>query len=251
MKRSLRPTLDLEDLPLPLLEVIDLYVSYGKASILQGVTLSLVDEELAAVIGPNGAGKTTLLRAISGLTPGRGSIKFSGEKIEHLPAHEIVKKRIVLCPERRRLFPEMTVLRNLEMGAYLRRDKEEFHRDLEKIFDLFPSLRERKKNMAATLSGGEQQMLALARALMSKPKLFMLDEPSFGLAPKVKEVIIEILKGIRKEGITILLAEQDARLAFDTAERIYVLENGKIYIQGNRENLMANAHVKEAYLGLA
>lgn len=241
----------LEGILLSLLEIVDLYVSYGKAAILQGITMMLESEELAAVIGPNGAGKTTLVRTISGLTPGRGNIRFEGNVINHLPPYEIVKKRIVLCPERRRLFSGMTVWRNLEMGAYLRKDKVGFRRDLDKIFVLFPRLKEREKNLAGTLSGGEQQMLAVARSLMSNPKLLMLDEPSFGLAPKVKETISGTLKEIRKEGITILLTEQDSRLAFSTAEKIYVMENGQITIEGNRENVIADKHVKEAYLGLA
>lgn len=234
-----------------LLEIVDLYVSYGKAAILQGITMTLESEELAAVIGPNGAGKTTLMRTITGLTPGRGSIRFQGDAINHLPPYEIVKKRIVLCPERRRLFSGMTVWRNLEMGAYLRKDKAGIRRDLDKIYTLFPRLKEREKNLAGTLSGGEQQMLAVARSLMSNPKLLMLDEPSFGLAPKVKEIISGTLKEIRREGITILLAEQDSRLAFSTAEKIFVMENGQIAIEGNRENVIADKHVKEVYLGLA
>jgi branched-chain amino acid transport system ATP-binding protein len=236
---------------LSLLEIVDLYVSYGKATILQGITMMLESGELAAVIGPNGAGKTTLVRTITGLTPGRGNIRFEGNAINQLPPYEIVKKRVVLCPERRRLFSEMTVLRNLEMGAYLRKDKAGCRRDLDKIFVLFPRLKEREKNLAGTLSGGEQQMLAVARSLMSNPKLLMLDEPSFGLAPKVKEAISGTLKEIRKEAITILLTEQDSRLAFSTAEKIYVMENGRIAIEGNRENVIADKHVKEAYLGLA
>ncbi len=234
-----------------LLEIVDLYVSYGKAAILQGITMRLESEELAAVIGPNGAGKTTLMRTIAGLTLGRGSINFEGNAINHLPPYEIVKKRIVLCPERRRLFSGMTVWRNLEMGAYLRKDKAGLRRDLDKIYTLFPRLKEREKNLAGTLSGGEQQMLAVARSLMSNPKLLMLDEPSFGLAPKVKEIISGTLKEIRREGITILLTEQDSRLAFSTAEKIYVMENGQIAIEGNRENVIADKHVKEAYLGIA
>ncbi len=234
-----------------LLEIVNLYVSYGKAAILQGITMTLESEEFAAVIGPNGAGKSTLMRTITGLAPGRGTISFEGNAIDHLPPYEIVKKRIVLCPERRRLFSGMTVLRNLEMGAYLRKDKAGFRRDLDKIFVLFPRLKEREKNLAGTLSGGEQQMLAVARSLMSNPKLLMLDEPSFGLAPKVKETISGTLKEIKRGGITILLTEQDSRLAFSTAEKIYVMENGRIAIEGNRENVIADKHVKEAYLGLA
>jgi branched-chain amino acid transport system ATP-binding protein len=251
MTRSLKPILDRGDTLLPLLEVIDLSVSYFKAAILHGVNLSLVEGELVSIIGPNGAGKTTLMRSLLGLTSRQGSITYLGERIEDLPPHEIVKKGIVLCPERRRLFPEMTVLRNLEMGAYTRKSKMEVRRDIEKMFTLFPSLRRRKGNAAATLSGGEQQMLAVARALMSNPKLLLLDEPSFGLAPLIKTLFIDIFHEIRKEGITILLAEQDALLALETADRSYVLESGRIATEGKREDLIVNPHVKEAYLGLA
>jgi branched-chain amino acid transport system ATP-binding protein len=243
--------LDREDLPLPLLEIIDLAVSYGKAAILHGIDLSMEEEELVSIIGPNGAGKTTLIRSIMGFTSPQGKITFLGEPIERLPPHEIVRRRIALCPERRRLFPEMTILRNLQMGAYLRKNRENIHRDLEKIFTLFPALRGRKKNRAATLSGGEQQMLAVARALMSNPRLLMLDEPSFGLAPLVKSLLTDIFREIRGEGITILLAEQDALLALETADRSYVLENGRIAFEGKREDLITDPHVKEAYLGLA
>jgi len=243
--------LDREGLPLPLLEIIDLSVSYGKATILHGICLSLEEEELVSIIGPNGAGKTTLMRSVLGFTSRQGSIRYLGRDIEDLPPHEIVKLGIALCPERRRLFPEMTVLRNLEMGAYLRKDKKEVQRDLEKIFTLFPSLKKRRKNEAVTLSGGEQQMLAVARALMLNPKLFMLDEPSFGLAPKVKELLVDIFCEIRKKGISVFLSEQDALLALEVADRSYVLENGNIATEGNREKLIADPHVKKAYLGLA
>jgi len=251
MRRSLRPTWEREDLLLLLLEIIDLYVSYGKASILQGISLSLEDKELVSIIGPNGAGKTTLMRSIFGFTVRKGSIKYHDKNIEHLPTHKIVEKGISLCPERRGLFPEMTTLRNLQMGAYLRKNKKDVQRDLDKIFTLFPSLKGRKKNLAATLSGGEQQMLAVARALMSNPKLLMLDEPSFGLAPLIKKLLIDIFQEIQKEGISLFLAEQDALLALEAADRSYVLENGKIATEGKKENLIANPHVREAYLGLA
>ena len=234
-----------------LLEVLDLFVSYGKAAVLQGISLTLENKDLFALIGPNGVGKTTLLRAISGLTPGHGDIKFMGERLQHLSPDQIVKKGVVLCPERRRLFSEMNVLRNLEMGAYLRKDKEGILSDMEKIFTLFPMLRERKNKRAATLSGGEQQILAVTRALMSKPKLLMLDEPSFGLAPLIKKLIIEILQKIEEEGITILLAEQDARMAFKASNRIFVMESGKIALQGDQKDLMANPHLQRTYLGLS
>jgi len=234
-----------------LLEIVDLTVFYGKASILQGITLHLAEGELVSIIGPNGAGKTTLMRAISGFINRKGRINYLNSPIENLPPDEIVKKGIILCPERRRLFSEMTVLRNLEMGAYLRKNKLEVRQDMDKIFALFPSLKGRKKNLASTLSGGEQQMLAVGRALMSKPRILMLDEPSFGLAPLVKEMLTSVLQEIKKESVTIFLAEQDALLAIQTADRSYVLENGKIAKEGNRDNLLSDPNVKEAYLGLA
>lgn len=243
--------MDQEGLRLPLLEIIDLAVSYGKAAILHGISLSLEQDELVSIIGPNGAGKTTLMRSVLGFTSRQGSIRYLGRGIEDLAPHEIAKKGIALCPEKRRLFQEMTVMRNLEMGAYLRKNKNEVQRDLEKIFTLFPSLEKRRKNEAATLSGGEQQMLAVARALMLNPKLLMLDEPSFGLAPQVKKLLVDIFREIRKEGITVFLAEQDALLALQSADRSYVLENGKIATEGTREHLITDPHVKEAYLGLA
>ena len=243
--------MDQEDIPLSLLEINDLKISYGKAVILHGISLSLEEGEMVSIIGPNGSGKTTLMRSILGFTSRQGQIRYSGVPIDHLPTHEIVKMGIAFCPERRGLFPEMTVLRNLEMGAYLQKDKTELNRDLEKIFTIFPSIEKRKKNLAATLSGGEQQMLALARALMSNPKLLLLDEPSFGLAPLVKKHFMEICREIRKERITIFLAEQDALLALEASDRSYVLENGRIAIMGSREEIISDPHVKEAYLGMA
>ncbi|MEW5913547.1 MAG: ABC transporter ATP-binding protein [Thermodesulfobacteriota bacterium] len=235
----------------PLLEIQDLQVAYGKAAILKGVSLALNKGEVVGVIGPNGAGKTTLLRAIAGLAPSQGEIRYADQRISGLPAHQIVRRGIILCPERRRLFPEMTVRRNLEMGAYLRRDKAQVQRDLEEMLELFPALGRRLRNQAGTMSGGEQQMLAVARSLMSRPDLFMLDEPSFGLAPLVKKAIMQTLLHIRGRGLTILLSEQDTKLAFEAVEKAYVLENGRINIAGSTQDLLADPHVKEAYLGLA
>jgi len=237
---------------LPLFEIRDLWVSYGKAQILEGVTMEVDAKELVAVIGPNGAGKTTLLRAISRVAALRGSIFFEGQRVDHLSPVEVVKKGIIHCPERRRLFPELSVEDNLRMGAYLRTgDKEGIQKDLMKMFGLFPILRDRSTQEARTLSGGEQQMLAIARSLMSQPKLLMLDEPSMGLALLVKEAIADTVKSIREEGMTILLVEQDAGLAFSMADRVYVLEQGKIALRGLSENLMKNPYIKEIYLGLA
>lgn len=240
-----------EDIPLSLLEISDLSILYGKAVILNGISLSLEEGEIVSIIGPNGSGKTTLMRSVLGFTSRRGHIKYLGNPIEYLTTHEIVKRGIAFCPERRGLFPEMTVLRNLEMGAYLRKNKKDVYLDLEKIFTIFPSIEKRKKNLAGTLSGGEQQMLALARALMSKPKLLLLDEPSFGLAPMVKKHFMDICREIRKEGITIFIAEQDALLALEASDRGYVLENGRIAIKGSRKEMISDPHIKETYLGMA
>jgi branched-chain amino acid transport system ATP-binding protein len=237
---------------LPLFEIRDLWVSYGKAQILEGVAMEVEAKELVAVIGPNGAGKTTLLRAISRVAALRGSIFFEGQRVDHLTPVEVVKRGIIHCPERRRLFPDLSVEDNLRMGAYLRsKDKEGIQKDLEKMFNLFPILRDRSNQEARTLSGGEQQMLAIARSLMSRPKLLMLDEPSMGLAILVKEAIADTVKSIKEAGVTILLVEQDAGLAFEMADRVYVLEQGKIALQGLPEKLMKDPYIKEIYLGLA
>ncbi len=237
---------------MPLFEIRDLCVSYGKAQILVGVSMEVEAKELVAVIGPNGAGKTTLLRAISRVAALKGSISFEGQRVDHLTPVEVVKRGIIHCPERRRLFPELSVENNLRMGAYLRtKDKEGVQKDLEKMFHLFPILKDRLTQEARTLSGGEQQMLAIARSLMSQPKLLMLDEPSMGLALLVKEAIADTVKLIKNEGVTILLVEQDAGLAFGMADRVYVLEHGKVALQGLPENLMKDPYVKEIYLGIA
>ena len=237
---------------MPLFEIRDLWVSYGKAQVLEGVAMEVEAKELVAVIGPNGAGKTTLLRAISRVAALRGSIFFEGQRVDHLSPVEVVKRGIIHCPERRRLFPDLSVEDNLRLGAYLRsKDKEGIQKDLEKMFNLFPILRDRSTQEARTLSGGEQQMLAIARSLMSQPKLLMLDEPSMGLALLVKEAIADTVKSIKEEGVTVLLVEQDAGLAFGMADRVYVLEQGKVALQGLPENLMKNPYIKEIYLGLA
>jgi branched-chain amino acid transport system ATP-binding protein len=214
--------------------------------------MDVEQREIVSVIGPNGAGKTTLLRAISGVAEPQGSVTFEGQRIDHLSPVQVVKRGIIHCPERRRLFPDLSVEDNLMMGAYLRsKDKDGVTRDLERMFNLFPILRDRRNQDARTLSGGEQQMLAIARSLMSQPKFLMLDEPSMGLAVLVKRLIAETIKGIRDDGVTILLVEQDADLAFSVAERVYVLEHGKVALQGVPEDLMKNPYVKEIYLGIA
>ena len=237
---------------MPQVEIQDLRVAYGKAKILEGVSMDVEQREIVSVIGPNGAGKTTLLRAISGVAEPQGSVTFEGQRIDHLSPVQVVKRGIIHCPERRRLFPDLSVEDNLMMGAYLRsKDKDGVTRDLERMFNLFPILRDRRNQDARTLSGGEQQMLAIARSLMSQPKFLMLDEPSMGLAVLVKRLIAETIKGIRDDGVTILLVEQDADLAFSVAERVYVLEHGKVALQGVPEDLMKNPYVKEIYLGIA
>jgi len=237
---------------LPLVEIHDLRVAYGKAKILEGVSMEVETQELVSVIGPNGAGKTTLLRAISKVAEPQGSIFFDGQRIDRLSPVEVVKRGIIHCPERRRLFPDLSVEDNLRMGAYLRsKDKEGVARDLERMFTLFPILRDRRTQDARTLSGGEQQMLAIARSLMSRPRFLMLDEPSMGLAVLVKTLIADTIKNIRDGGVTILLVEQDADLAFSVADRVYVLEHGKVALQGLPENLMKDNYVKEIYLGIA
>ena len=244
-----------------MLEVKDLTVHYDGAIALNRVNLKVEDGEFVGVVGPNGAGKTTLLRTISGVirevAPGKkenpsvsGTITYDGKRIDKLKAWKIVKMGIVHCPERRRPFSEMTTLENLMMGAYLRKDKGEVKKDLEWIYGLFPILKERANQMSQTLSGGEQQMLAIARALMSKPKLLAIDEPSLGLAPTLKENVLDSIKKIWRSGVTVLLVEQDVSITLATAQRIYVLAHGRIAVEGTKEELMKNRDVREIYLGL-
>jgi len=234
-----------------LLEVKDVAVNYGKAEVLHDVNLRVDKGDIVTIIGPNGTGKTALLRVISGLMkPAGGTITFLGERIDGLPPHEIVKKGIAHCPERRRLFPEMSVMENLEMGAYLRKDPENIQRDMEKVIGLFPLLEERKGQDSRTLSGGEQQMLAIARALMSDPKLLILDEPSLGLAPIIREKLIDAIKEIKRAGITILMVEQDVWLALSLCDQGYVFEEGTVVMGGSKRFLEGNPRIKEAYLGI-
>lgn len=233
-----------------LLEVKALRVLYGKAMALNGMTLSLDEKEIVGVVGPNGAGKTTLLRAISAMVPVEGEILFQGERIDGYPPHEIVRKGIIHCPERRQLFVDFTVAENLEMGAFLRKDKEKIRADLEYVYSLFPVLRERRNQLAGTLSGGEQQMVAIGRSLMSNPRLLLLDEPSVGLSPLVKTLLVEGIKTIWKSGLTVLIVEQDASLTLDLVERVYILEHGKVGLEGKSRDLMNNDEVKRVYFQL-
>ncbi len=233
-----------------LLEVKAIKVLYGKAIALNGLTLNIDEKEMVGVVGPNGAGKSTLLRAISAMVPTDGEITFQGERIDRRPPHEIVRKGIVHCPERRQLFVEFTVAENLEMGAFLRSDKGKIKEDLEYVYRLFPVLQERKNQLSGTLSGGEQQMLAIGRALMSGPKLFMLDEPSMGLSPLMKNVLVDGIKSIWKTGLTVLIVEQDASLTLNLVERVYILEHGKVGLEGRSEELKNNEEVKRVYFQL-
>jgi branched-chain amino acid transport system ATP-binding protein len=234
-----------------LLEIKKVYHYYGKAKSLEEVNLNVEDEALDVVIGPNGAGKSTLLRVISGLEePDRGKIMFRGARIDEEKPHRIAKMGIAHCPERRRLFYDMTVQENLELGAYSLKDKKKFKELLEFVFEIFPRLKERRKQRAGTLSGGEQQMLAIARSLVSNPKLLLMDEPSLGLAPKVKASIFETIEKIKKEGTTTLLVEQDAVLAMQVGEIIHVLEEGKVEMRGTKEQLEKEPRIKKVYLGI-
>ncbi len=234
-----------------MLELRKVYHYYGKAKALEEVNLTVEEGSLDAVIGPNGAGKSTLLRAISGLEEiDRGKITFMSERIDELEAHEITRRGIAHCPERRRLFYDMTVMENIELGAYSLKEKNKYSKLLDFVFDIFPRLDERRKQRAGTLSGGEQQMLAIARALMSNPKMLLLDEPSLGLAPKIKTRIFEAILQIKNEGTTTLLVEQDAVLAMEVADYIYVLEEGKIEMSGTRAELEREPRIKKVYLGI-
>ena len=232
-----------------LLEVEDIHTFYGNIEALKGVSLTVEEGEIVTLIGSNGAGKSTTLRSISGLSPpSAGSIRFAGEEIARTPPQDIVALGISQSPEGRRCFPRMTVRENLEMGAYLRRDA---HVDdsLRRVFDLFPRLEERERQKAGTMSGGEQQMLAIGRALMAAPKLMLLDEPSMGLAPIFVEKIFEIVREINDQGTPILLVEQNALMALDTADRGYVLETGRVALADDSRALRANPDVQKAYLG--
>lgn len=233
-----------------LLEVTDIHAHYGGIAALKGVSLTVEQGEVVTLIGSNGAGKSTTLRAITGLTPASaGSVVIDGEDITHVPAHEIVDRGIALSPEGRHCFSRMTVRENLDLGAHRRRRDPEVASDLERIFELFPRLKEREKQKAGTMSGGEQQMLAMGRALMSRPRLLMLDEPSLGLSPLLVETIFGVIKQINARGTTILLIEQNARQALGIAARGYVLEVGKVVFADRADVLLSSEAVRSAYLG--
>ena len=234
-----------------ILELDGLHVYYGAIHALKGISLRVGAGEIVTLIGANGAGKSTTLRAINGLNrPRQGTIRFQGDDITNATPHSIVKNGIAQSPEGRRLFPRMSVIENLEMGAFQRTDKENFAADMDHVFELFPRLHERRTQKAGTMSGGEQQMCAIGRALMARPKLLLLDEPSMGLAPIFVEKIFEIVKEINAEGTPVLLVEQNALMALDVANRAYVMETGQITLEGSAAELKTNERVQKAYLGL-
>ena len=233
-----------------MLKIENLHVAYGGIQALRGISLEVPDGKIVTLIGANGAGKSTTLRTISGLVKAAsGSITWNGEELLGKPIDKIVTSGIAMSPEGRRVFPDMTVLENLKIGAYLRKDKAEIEKDIQWVYSLFPRLEERHWQLAGTLSGGEQQMLAVGRALMSRPKLMMLDEPSLGLAPLVVQDIFSIIREINRQGVTVLLVEQNANMALKIADQAYVLETGNITMSGTGAELLVNEKVREAYLG--
>ena len=233
-----------------MLEIKDLEVYYGMIQAIKGVSFEVNQGEVIALIGANGAGKTTILHTITGLlSPKKGSVLFEGTDITKVPAHKIVSMGMAHVPEGRRVFSELSVLENLKMGAYTRKNKAEVEEALQGVYKRFPRLEERKNQMAGTLSGGEQQMLAMGRALMSKPKIILMDEPSMGLSPILVNEIFDIIQAVSKSGTTVLLVEQNAKKALSIADRAYVLETGNITLEGNAKDLLKNDSVKKAYLG--
>jgi branched-chain amino acid transport system ATP-binding protein len=236
----------------PILQLDDIHTYYGSIHALKGISLEVNEGEIVTLLGANGAGKTTTLRSINGLNrPRQGQIRFQGTDITQTAPHDIVKRGIAQSPEGRRLFPRMSVTENLEMGAFQRNDKAGIREDMERVFTLFPRLEERRSQKAGTMSGGEQQMCAIGRALMARPKLLLLDEPSLGLAPIFVEKIFEIIEQINKEGTSILLVEQNAAMALDAANRGYVLETGRIVLADDAAALKTNEQVRKTYLGEA
>ncbi|MFZ5354198.1 MAG: ABC transporter ATP-binding protein [Bacillota bacterium] len=233
-----------------MLKIKDLLVAYGGIEALKGISMEVEEGKIITLVGANGAGKSTTLRSIVGLVkPKSGYIEFENKNLLTVPTKDLVRMGITLVPEGRRVFPNLTVLENLKLGAYHRKDEKDIRRDMEWVFELFPRLKERTWQTAGTLSGGEQQMLAVGRALMSKPRLLMMDEPSLGLAPIIVKEIFEIIKEIHQQGVTILLIEQNANAALHIADRGYVMETGRITMEGTGKELLANEEVKKAYLG--
>lgn len=236
--------------PAPLLDVRDLHVSYGGIKAVRGLSLNVGEGELVCLIGTNGAGKSTTLRAICGLVPAAsGQVLYAGRSISGERPFELVRRQLVMVPEGRGIFGQLTIEENLTVGAYARNDKVQVRRDVERVFGLFPRLAERRGQVAGTLSGGEQQMLAMGRAMLSKPRLLLLDEPSMGLAPLMIQKVFEVVKAIAAEGVTILLIEQNARLALEVSQRGYVMESGRLTLEGPSGELLHNPKVRAAYLG--
>ncbi len=234
-----------------MLKIKNLNFSYGDLKVLWDVNLDVQEGEIVTVVGSNGAGKSTTIKAVSRLvTPSSGSITFSGIDLGRLDTHDVVEIGIVQVPEGRRIFPELTVLENLRMGSYIKSARKDRAKNIERVFSLFPRLRERKKQLGGTMSGGEQQMLAIARGLMANPRLLLLDEPSLGLAPLLVKNIFEIITEINRQGVTILLVEQNVNRALRIADRAYVLETGKVVLAGKGEDLLHDEHVKKAFLGM-
>jgi branched-chain amino acid transport system ATP-binding protein len=234
-----------------LLEMQNISVNYGKVSAIRDISMNVPEGSIVTIIGANGAGKSTALRAMSGLSPiHSGEIHFDGKRIDRMPAHKIVGNGMAHVPEGRRIFPDLTVEENLRTGAFLRRDKEDVEKDLANVFGRFPRLKERRPQLAKTMSGGEQQMLAIGRALMAKPKLLLMDEPSMGLAPIIVEEIAAIIEEINGQGMTVVLVEQNAELALELANYAYVLETGGLALEGPASELHDNEHVRAAYLGV-
>jgi branched-chain amino acid transport system ATP-binding protein len=234
-----------------MLAVKNISASYGMIQILRDISFQVKEKEIVSIIGPNGAGKTTLVKTISGLLhPRTGAIRFRGENIEKLPPYEIVKKGIILIPEGREIFPRLTVEENLKLGAYTANGKDTVKEAKERVYQIFPVLKKKEKTLAQNLSGGEQQMLVICRSLMSNPDLLILDEPSLGLAPLLVEKVLDTVRKINEEGVTILLVEQNIRDSLDIADRGYVLEQGKIILEGKSRELLCNSHIKEVYMGL-
>jgi len=233
-----------------MLKLTKVNTKIGGFHAIQDVSLEIKEGEFVALLGGNGAGKTTLFRTIAGIiNPISGQIEFKGQEIHKKPAHKIVALGLSLCPEGRQLFPQLPVYKNLLLGAYHRKDKKEINETLEEVYELFPILKERRKQMAGTFSGGEQQMLAIARALMSKPEMLLLDEPSMGLAPQMVDTIAEVISNLNKKGMTVFLSEQNAQIALMITQRGYVLENGHLVLEGSSRDLLNNEKVKKAYLG--